>query len=143
MTGENMSAEDAVLTLRAASPQVDLDLADPRSLARSVARLPATASIDTVDGIGEALLAHEMESLLWAPLDAARLILVLVGRGGPSLRLLELSMNYLSMYFQELDETVHECRHSIGAGKPLSEVAASLIDALNEADGVLSDEHSG
>ena len=134
-----MTTEEALRVLRAASPHREMQTDDARSLIRPVSTVASREKSSVVDSIGEALMTHEMESLIWQPIEAARLILVLVERGGPSPRLLELALNYLSMYFQELDEVVEGCRSRIRAGESPPHISVALIGALRSVDGVLSD----
>lgn len=137
MNSPALTLEEALGLLREESPQQDVQADDPRSLIREVVALASHETREIVSNVGEALLAHEMESLSWQPLAAARLILVLLDRASPSSNLMELSLNYLSMYFQELDDVIGVCRSRIATGESLSDVASSLVQALQRVDGVL------
>lgn len=138
MIRRSMTTEEALRVLRTASPHQDIRTEDARRLVQPVMILASHEPREVVGLVGEALLAHEMESLIWQPLEAVRLILVLIEWGSPSKRLLELALNYLSMYFQELDEVVEGCRGRIQAGEPLSNISVALSSALNQMEGVRS-----
>ena len=137
-----MTMEEALCALRAASPHRDIQAEDARTLIQPVAALAAQEPRQVVDSVGESLLAHEMESLFWQPLGAVQLILILIERGCPSQNLMELALNYLSMYFQELDEEVEACRSKLRSGMAPSEVSVALAHALCEVEGARSGDNS-
>lgn len=132
-----MSAESALGLLQEAAPGQPLDEGDALDLREALEALISHAPRNVVDAIGEALLAHEMDMLVWEPLEAARLVRVLIEHGSPSRPLTELSLNFLAMYFDELDDVIAECRATL-AGPPeaLAELSGTLTGAITTLEGI-------
>lgn len=86
--------------------------------------------------MSETLLDRELRSLAWSPLDGARFVRAALSLGTPSVRLLEESTAYLSMYFQELDDAIGRSRTLLGNGTSPSVVAAELMRAIDSVEGV-------
>ncbi len=133
-----MTIKEAYRLLRATSSDRDAQAEDTQFLIKSVAKLASSEQRDVVDLVGEALLAHELDSLDWEPLEGVQLITLLLERGGPSSTLMELCLIYLSLYFQELDNLIAACRERTRTGEPPSDISLDLVPTLHQLSGIRS-----
>jgi hypothetical protein len=121
---------DALTALREASGRDDLGEHDAEALTAAIEALGQAAPAEAVSLAGETLLQHELTQLMWPPLQGARLVDALLAHGTPTASLLQTAMVYLSMYFQELDGLIADCRARLEVDAPPAEVAATLRAAV-------------
>ena len=135
MSGPSLSLTDSLKLLRSASRGGDLDPSDARSLIAPVTAMVNKYGDPVSSEVAHAIISNELGVLEWPPLDGLRLIKAFLG-GSSRIDVLGVALDYIALYFQELDGVVEECRESLAADVSPAQVSQRIVAAIDGVEGV-------
>jgi hypothetical protein len=136
MTDQSITIAEAERVLNLAAPDIDVHVDEAASLLIPIRAMATTTSMGLVNRVGEALLSHEITCLTWVPIHGVLVIRALINCGATSPLVLSIGLDYLSMYFQELDDEIANVRRSIQTGRPKIELEVVLVGLIESLEGV-------
>ena len=135
MSGPRISITDALSLLRSASGDGDLDPSDARSLIAPVTAMVKKYGDPVSSDVAHAIISKELGVLEWPPLDGLRLIKAFL-IGSSRIDVVQVALDYIALYFNELDDVVEQCRESLAAGVSPEQVSQRIVAAINGVEGI-------
>ena len=135
MSEPNLALTDSLELLRSVSPGGDLDPSDPRSLIAPVIAMMNKYGDPVSSEVAYAIISNELGVLEWPPLDGLRLIKAFL-RGSSRIEAVKAALDYIALYFQELDDVVEECRERLAADASPAQVSQRIVAAIEGVEGV-------
>lgn len=131
-----LSLDESLSLLRSMGNGNSIDIADAETLIDPVKNMAAHCSDRVCDEVALAVISSELGVLNWQPMDGTRLVNAFLAVAS-SRDVTILALNYISLYYPELDEVIGECRHEVAAGASHREVNLKIAAAIEGVENFL------
>jgi hypothetical protein len=128
---------EALALLRTAASQYGAttpDPTDPVALGACLRHVAQRHGSARASAVAEAVLDDELQHLVWDPMGGVAFVGAALAVVDPAATLLDRVMIYLSLYFQELDSIVAQCREDETGGVAPAAIASTLQTAIDGLD---------